>query len=188
MCTDDLQSKTIENYSIMVYRLAFSLVKSRCDADDIHQEVFVRYISKNPKFESKEHEKAWFIRVTTNLCKNWWKTAWRRKVISFTEYESQYKEYDIHDKQEGYSIYHTKQYGSAAGTPEQAMLKADASNRVVEIVKTLPQKYRVVIHLFYYEEMSIEEIATVLQMKASTVRTQLTRSRRKLSELLKEEI
>ena len=59
---------------------------------------------------------------------------------------------------------------------------------LIEMVKTLPQKYRVVIHLFYYEEMSITEIAKVLDMKEATVRTQLTRARKRLGELLKEDI
>lgn len=59
---------------------------------------------------------------------------------------------------------------------------------LINTVKKLPQKYRSVIHLFYYEEMSVEEISRAMQQKPSTVRTQLTRARRKLSEMLKEEI
>ena len=55
-------------------------------------------------------------------------------------------------------------------------------------MKNLPQKYRVVIHLFYYEELSVDEIARVLALKLSNVRTRLTRARKKLGELLKEEI
>lgn len=159
LCADDLLREKIEQYSPMVYRLAFSLVKCRSDADDIHQEVFIRYIINSPTFESENHEKAWLIRVTTNLCKNWWKTAWKRKVISLSEYKEQAQESSI---EEGITL--------------------------IEMVKTLPQKYRVVIHLFYYEEMSITEIAKALDMKEATVRTQLTRARKQLGELLKEDI
>lgn len=159
---DDSVLQTIEQYSPMVYRLAYSLVKSKCDAEDIHQEVFIRFLTKEPEFESREHEKAWFIRVTTNLCKNWWRAAWKRKVVSMTEYEEEYGEY---------------------GEPEEAW-----ASDIIHLVKTLPQKYRIVIHLFYYEELSVEEIAAVLKRKPSTVRTQLTRARRKLGELLKEDI
>lgn len=61
-------------------------------------------------------------------------------------------------------------------------------NNIIAVVKTLPQKYRVVIHLFYYEELSVDEIARILALKPSNVRTQLTRARKKLGELLKEEI
>ena len=159
LCADDLLREKIEQYSPMVYRLAFSMVKSKSDADDIHQEVFIRYIISSPTFASENHERAWLIRVTTNLSKNWWKTAWKRKVISLSEYKEQAQESSI---EEGITL--------------------------IEMVKTLPQKYRVVIHLFYYEEMSITEIAKVLDMKEATVRTQLTRARKRLGELLKEDI
>lgn len=159
---DDLTVQIIEQYSPMVYRLAYSLVRSKCDAEDIHQEVFIRYMIKMPDFESREHEKAWFIRVTTNLCKNWWKTAWKRKVVSMTEYEKEYGKYGEQEE------------------PQESDL--------IRLVKTLPQKYRIVIHLFYYEELAVEEIAAVLKKKPATVRTQLTRARHKLGELLKEDI
>ena len=181
LCADDLRIKTIEKFSPLVYRLAFSQLKTKSDADDIHQEVFVRYITKKPKFESEEHAKAWFIKVTTNLCKNWWKTAWRRRVISMSEYE------ESGEREIGQKRMVHKQNGS--GNRFEGLEKwEDEETKVIDAVKTLPQKYRVVIHLFYYEEMSIEEIGRALGLKESTVRTQLTRARRKLSELLKEDI
>lgn len=161
---DSLQMK-IEEYSPMVYRLAYSLVKCKEDADDIHQEVFIKYIKKQPSFENTEHEKAWFIRVTINLCKNWWKTAWKQRFVSLTEFEDAGGEVAV----------------------SQDML-CDEDRELIEKVKMLDQKYRVVIHLFYYEELSVEEIAAVLGQKASTVRTHLTRARRKLRDLLKEDM
>lgn len=165
LCADDLLKETIEQYSPFVYRLAYSLVKSRSDADDIHQEVFIAYIKKRPGFENEEHEKAWFIRVTVNLCKNWQKSAWKRKIVSLTEFGDDWEAGE--EKEKDWRM------------PAQAL---------IHTVKRLPQKYRSVIHLFYYEEMSVEEIAQALNRKPSTVRTQLTRARRKLSEMLKEEI
>lgn len=159
LCADDLH--IINKYSDMVYRMAYSLVKNKYDAEDIYQEVFIRYISKRPMFQSENHEKAWFLRVTINLCKNLWKTAWRQKVISLGE--------DLEESME------------ATDTLE----KVEESG-IIELLKSLPQKYRVVIHLFYYEELSIDEIAGVLQMKPATVRTHLTRAREKLKRLLDE--
>ena len=153
--------KVIEKYSPMVYRLAYSLVKNRADADDIHQEVFLKYMKYRPRFESEEHEKAWFIRVTTNQCRNWWKTAWRKRIVSLSEYKEE-------DDTQNFSV--------------------EKNEDIIETVKLLPRKYRVVIHLFYYEELSVEEISNILGRKASTVRTQLTRARKQLSELLKEDI
>ena len=58
----------------------------------------------------------------------------------------------------------------------------------MEQVQKLPQKYRVIIHLFYYEEMSIKEIAEILKLKESNVRARLTRARQKLKNLLEEDV
>lgn len=151
--------EVIEKYSNAVYHMAYSLVKNKYDADDIHQEVFAIYIVKRPKFENAEHERAWFMRVTVNLCKNLWKTAWRQKVVSLDEDFEEYIEMASELKDDG----------------------------IIDVVRTLPFKYRTVIHLFYYEEFSIKEISDILKMKPSTVRTHLTRARAKLKELLEKE-
>lgn len=158
-------SEMINRNSDMVYRLAFSMVKSVQDAEDVHQEVFIRYIRTNPLFESREHERAWFIRVTTNLCKNLWKSAWRQKMVSMDSLE---------ETQDGNAYV-------------QQSLNED-EELLVETVKRLPFKYRMVVHLFYYEEMSLEEIATALKLKSSNVRTRLTRARKMLREWLKEDV
>lgn len=156
LCTDDLIM--IEKYSNMVYRMAYSMVKNPQDAEDIHQEVFLKYLGKRPRFENEEHAKAWFLKVTINLTKNLWKTAWRQKVVSLGDYDLE---------------------------EETAVFQEE--DVLIETVKKLPQKYRTVVHLFYYEELGIEEIAALLKAKPSTVRTWLTRARCRLKELLKED-
>ena len=62
--------------------------------------------------------------------------------------------------------------------------EAEENLALIETVRQLPEKYRVVIHLFYYEEMSVEEIGRITCSRASTVRTRLTRARRMLKERL----
>ncbi|MBQ6844226.1 MAG: sigma-70 family RNA polymerase sigma factor [Agathobacter sp.] len=159
----DSVRESIEKYTDMVYRLAFSMMKNKYDADDIHQEVFVQYISNYAALESEEHKKAWLIRVTVNTCKNWWKSAWQRKVCSMFD-------------------------GQAVAEDDASILQWEMRNPVVEQIRKLPQKYKVVIHLFYYEEMSIKEIAEVLGLKESNVRARLTRARQKLKDSLKEDV
>lgn len=161
--------------SDMVYRLAYSLVRTRVDADDIYQEVFMRYIKAGPVFENEEHEKAWLVRVTVNCCKNYWKSPWmRRRAAFYEEAVSGEEEYD-----EGKACAPTglhSAFARAAVDSEEQLL--------IETVKELPERYRIVIHLFYYEEMSVEEIGRITGMKASTVRTRLTRARKRLKEKL----
>lgn len=155
--------EVIRRNSETVYRLAYSLVRTRADADDIYQEVFLRYVRKAPAFDSGEHEKAWFMRVTINCCRNLWKSPWmqRRRVL----------ENDVLERE---------------AVQEESYEITDEDRVLIETVKQLPEKYRAVIHLFYYEELSVEEIGKITNSKASTVRTRLTRARRQLKSLLRE--
>lgn len=79
------QIKIIKRNSDMVYRLAFSQMKNKDDADDVYQDVFLRYLKANPCFENAEHEKAWFIRVTLNCSKTNLKSFWKTKVAELDE-------------------------------------------------------------------------------------------------------
>lgn len=64
----------IQKYSALVRVLAVARTQQQSDADDVYQEVFYRYIEKQPKFRSDEHAKAWFIKVTLNITKNMYKS------------------------------------------------------------------------------------------------------------------
>lgn len=152
--TDDCPESVVKAYSNMVYRLAFSQTRNKSIADDIYQEVFLRYIRKKPNFESEKHRKAWLIRVTVNCCKKMWASSWIKKMVPLNETI-------VFEMKEETDLYRELQ--------------------------KLPNKYRAVIHLFYYEDLSIEEISEILNQKPSTVRTQLTRARYKLKEILKED-
>ncbi len=162
--TESFYEEMIRRNSETVYRLAYSLVRSRSDADDIYQEVFLRYVRKKPVFDGREHEKAWFLRVTVNCCKNYWKSPWMQRRSGLEE----------------------DALGKESLEKGASREKGDADQTLIETVKKLPEKYRVVIHLFYYEELSVEEIGKITRSKPATVRTRLTRARRMLKKLLEE--
>ena len=145
----------LQKYSKMVYRLAYVRTKNRADTEDLLQEVFLRFLKSNIPFSDNEHCKAWLIRITINYSKNLLTSAWFRKTV-FME-----------DGLENY-----------ANVAEQG--KSDVFYAVLE----LPVKYRVVVHLYYYEDFSVAEISTMLNRKESTVKTQLYRAR----ELLKKKL
>ncbi len=170
--TNFQSDEVIEKYSDMVYRLAFSMMKKRSDADDIYQEVFLRYIKKAPEFQSEEHRKAWLIKVTVNCCKKAFSSAWFRHTTSFfLGKDDDDNEQDMNNCLADESM----------PVDEQTEQKTDIHNAV----QKLPQKYRAVIHLFYFEDMTTAEISKILDIKESTVRTQLTRAREMLKEYLK---
>ena len=154
-CTAADSEEIICRYADMVYRLAWAYVRNPSDADDIFQEVFLRYIRRAPAFENEEHRKAWLLRVTINRAK----THLSKKLLRKAEEQD-----------------------SAVPFAAPEMLELH------EALKSLPPKYRTVIHLFYYEGYTAEEIGALLQKKPSTIRTQLTRARQQLAGLLKDEL
>ena len=143
----------LEKYKMLVYRLAYIKTGNRFDADDIFQEVFMRYIRSSPVFLSDDHAKAWFLKVTGNCTKNMFLSSWKKKVV-LTE------DMDVMCKQEFWDN--------------------DLDSDIYDAVLKLPPKFRVVIHLFYYEELSIEQMSVALSARPSTVRTWLTRARQQL--------
>ena len=76
--------ETVRRYSDMVYRLAFARTGNTADAEDVYQEVFLRYLRSDPQFTSEEHRKAWLLRVTVNKCKNLSRPK-RRTEVPLTE-------------------------------------------------------------------------------------------------------
>lgn len=153
-CTPAELEQVMQVYGTTVYRLAYSQLRSAADADDIYQEVFLRYFRKRPQFESEEHRKAWLLRVTINRAKSHVTSAWFRHTVPL---EAQI----------------------AFPEPEQQSLD--------EALSLLKTGDRTLLHLFYYEELSVREIAQLLNRKESTVRTQLTRARQRLGKIMKGE-
>lgn len=162
-----LQQK-IDIYSDMLYRIAFLQLRNSQDAEDVVQETFYQYIKGGKEFETAEHEKAWLIKVTLNGCRKVWRSAWYRHREDLPEQEAA----------DGIE---------AESSMESAVLQEERRREILEAVMKLPGKYREVIHLFYYQQMSIKEIALVTERKESTVTSQLTRGREMLRKNLKEE-
>lgn len=74
-------ASAVEKWGNAVYCLACSQVKSRADADDVFQEVFLRYHRFAPPFQSEEHCKAWLLRVTINCCRTHLASPWRHRTV-----------------------------------------------------------------------------------------------------------
>ncbi len=89
MDADERAEELFERYADMAYRIAVSYGGTGQWAEDVVQEVFVRYLRKHPCFESDEHEKAWFIRVAVNCSKSMLSSAWMKKNRPLEECEEQ---------------------------------------------------------------------------------------------------
>lgn len=150
--TDTSSEDIIRRYFNTVYRLAITQTGNISMAEDVTQEVFLKYIQTEKKFQSDEHIKAWLIRVTINCSRSIFRSSWFRTSVPLEEEIS----FDVPEKSEVYFA-----------------------------VQELPPKYRTVIHLFYYEELSIKELSQCLHLKENTVKSLLRRGREMLREKLK---
>lgn len=148
MRSDQQIARAMELYADMVVRICLIHLKSEADTQDIFQEVFLKYALSSVEFESQEHEKAWFIRVSINACKDLLRSFFKRSVVSL---ESA-----------------MEPYGKEIG-PEQS--------EVLQAVLSLPKKYKDAIYLHYYEGYPATEIAKILRKNTNTIYTWLSRGR-----------
>ncbi len=144
-------------YADRIFSAAFSICQNRADADDIVQSTFFKYYSMELDYDSESHIKAWLLRVAVNQAKDLMKSFWHRNVIQWEEYMN------------------------------ELPFEEQSDSRLFEAVMRLPKKYRIVIHLFYYEDYSIHEIAQILNCREGTVKSQLNRGRKLLKTMLLEE-
>jgi len=140
----------------MIYQVSFSYMKNKADNEDIVEDVFVNLLKTKIVFENAEHEKAWLLRTTINLCKNSLK-HWRRRNANIEDYEN---------------------------SPSENPFKP---NETFRAVMELPDKYKEVIYLHYYEGYTSAEIAQMLKRNHSTIRNHLQEARKILKEVLENE-
>lgn len=143
-------NRAINLYADTVRRICFMHLKNDSDAEDVFQEVFLKYLLYEKPFESDAHEKAWLIRVTVNNCKDILKSFFRRKVYSI-------EDVDV----EPYCM-------------------QEQDKELLDAVLRLTPKYRDVIYLFYYEGYTAVEIARILNKSENTIYTWLGRARKEL--------
>ena len=144
----------IERYGDTVQRLCLIRLKNHADTEDIFQTVFLKYALRDAPFDSETHEKAWFIRVTLNACKDLLKSFFRSRTVSLEE------------------------------LPGLAAQAGPEYSPVLEAVLALPQKYRDVVYLHYHEGYTAAEIGALLKKNTNTVYTLLSRAREQLRETL----
>ncbi|MCX4379710.1 MAG: sigma-70 family RNA polymerase sigma factor [Lachnospiraceae bacterium] len=144
-------------YQNNLFAVAFNVCKNAQDAEDIVQDTFLQYYTMKKEFDSEQHIRAWLIRVAINKAKNANRAFWRCNKLSLEDYM------------------------------ETLTFETQQSENLFETVMKLPEKYRIVIHLFYYEDYAVREIADILKLSESNVKVRLSRGRCLLKKALKEE-
>lgn len=141
----------VRRYSGMILRLCFTYSLGRADAQDICQNVFLKLLQSDRRFDSEGETRAFIIRITINECKDVLKSGWRRRSVPLDELIER----------------------------EIPFLPAEDTG-VLAAVQRLPVKYREAVYLYYYEGYSAEEIAAMVGAKPAAVRQRLARAREKL--------
>lgn len=149
--------EVFRKYGDGIFSAAFSVCRNRADADDVTQDTLIRYYSLSKDFDSETHLKAWLLRVAINRAKDVAHSFWRRNQLQWEDYM------------------------------DELTFEEPEDSRLFEAVMALPEKYRTVIHLFYYEEYTVEEIGRILRRPEGTVKSQLNRGRALLKNTLQED-
>lgn len=139
-----------------VYRVAVNGCRNYTDAEDIVQNTFLKLWQKKDGFESDDHARRWLLRVAVNECNSLWRSPWKRKTSSLEE------------------------------LVQEPVFTAPEKSSLYDAVKELPQKNRLIVYLYYFEDYSVKEVAQMMGLSESAVQNRLFRSREKLKEILKE--
>ena len=144
---EEVFALAVQRYSDTVFRAALHNCSCTADAEDVVQDVFEKLLQYKGRFESEEHLKAWLLRVAINCAKNAGSSFWRRKTVPLEDYM------------------------------DTLEFPTGESRELFAAVMALPEKYRLVIHLHYYEDESVAQIARLLNLTESNVKVRLSRGR-----------
>nr|WP_281063550.1 sigma-70 family RNA polymerase sigma factor [Clostridium algifaecis] len=156
--------RLMNSYGNDVLRTAFIYLKDKHLAEDVFQEVFIKVYKKFNKFNKKSSEKTWILAITINSCRDILRSSWIKRVLRFQDPE--------------YGLLNIKENSINI---DDKVIKNIEYEDLIKKVMDLPKKYKEVILLYYYQELSTSEISETLKIPEGTVRSRLYRAR----ELLK---
>lgn len=149
----------VNQYSDMVYRIAYNDCRSVEDAEDVMQNVFLKLYQCQKEFADEEYKKRWLIRVTMNECHSLFRSPWKRGRQEWEQTEME----------------------------NHLVWQDSEQSEVFDAVMGLSEKYRRVVYLYYYEGYQAKEISDILQIRETTVQTRLMRAREQLRKVLGQE-
>lgn len=148
--------EALNKYGQSVFTAAFNICGSREDAADVLQDTMLRYFTRDNEFRDEEHLKAWLLRVAINRARDVRSSFWRRNKVSLEDHTA------------------------------ELTFDEPGTSELFEAVMALPERYRVPIHLFYYEDYSVREIARIMHSSEGSVKSRLSRGRKILKKELEE--
>lgn len=147
----------IPKYQDHLYQAAYAILQDPADGQDAVQMTFIKYYQLNQDFTDEEHIRKWLFRTVMNQAKDIRRAFWRKSRAQLDE--------------------------NAAIT----VFEKPEDQQLFDAVSSLPEKYRIVLQLYYYEDFSVQEIAGLCKISSSAIKKRLSRGRAMLKERLEEE-
>lgn len=148
-------SRLVEEYGNDVLKIATVILKSKELAEDVYQETFLRVVRSYSGYRRESSEKTWIISIAVNICRDYMRSAWKRRVVVTDDFLTYTAESDT----------------------EEIIEKRSEKHALINAIMKLPDKYREIIHLFYYQEMGVNDIAKILKIPGGTVKSRLFKAR-----------
>ena len=147
----------VERYQLRLFRFAFRLLRDRSEAEDAVQEAFVRAYRALPSYRPDGFFSSWMYCIALNECRR--RMRGRRPTVGLELAPHVANEPD----------------------PQQSILAQERNRQLREAVGALPEHYRLVMVLFYFEDMSVDQISRTLSVSVSAVKVRLHRGRERLA-------
>jgi RNA polymerase sigma-70 factor (ECF subfamily) len=161
----------MRDYGTKILHLAYFHLKDHQLAEDIAQEVFIKAYRHWDTFRGDSSTFTWLYKITVNLCRDRARSGWWRRLLPSEEPIEQ-------------AVVASGYHANQQEGPEELAIQNDQSEAILQGVLSLPEAYREVVILYYYEDFSSVEIAKLTEQNENTVKTRLFRARAMLKELL----
>ncbi|MEG0472017.1 MAG: sigma-70 family RNA polymerase sigma factor [Solibacillus sp.] len=155
---DLILNQLMEDYATDLKRIAFLYVNDLFECEDIIQEVFISCYQKLPSFRHDSSYKTWLIRITINKCKDY-KKRWSVKKLFYKPIISP---------------------NFTALSSEEQFINEQTSRNMIEQIAKLPTKYKEVLILYYYQQLTMTEISEILHVNINTIKSRLLRGKKML--------
>ncbi|GKU82199.1 sigma-70 family RNA polymerase sigma factor [Niallia sp. NCCP-28] len=159
---DAVFGEIVEKYGQDMLQLTFSYVNNKALAEDLTQDIFVKCYKSLHTYKRNSSLKTWLWRIAINHCKDYLKSWYNKNVVEMQNEGS---------------------LTSNGEMVEDVIIQREEEERLVSFVMKLPVKYREVIYLYYFEELTIKEISLIIHVNENTIKTRM----KKAKALLKKE-
>lgn len=158
--------RIIDLYSDKIFKICFLQLGDKEEAKDATQEVLLKVFKYINRYNGEASIYTWIYRITINTCFDILKKRKRQK----------YEDISLHIEW----LRDTKE-------TEAIIIKNLTSQKIREVLMKVDEKYRILLYMYYYEELKISEIASILQEKENTIKTRLRRGKSSLRRLIESE-